>query len=100
MTKRQSRARNATSLIILLALIMGAVVPSFAATQRRRARRRTPARVARTAPPPVRYYTVAADQVIRVRMDSELTSRTARIGDRFSASVTEPVYGERGGEVV
>jgi len=79
---------------------MGAVVPSFAATQRRRARRRTPARVARTAPPPVRYYTVAADQVIRVRMDSELTSRTARIGDRFSASVTEPVYGESGVEVV
>ena len=79
---------------------MGAVVPSFAATQRRRARRRTPARVARTAPPPARYYTVAADQVIRVRMDSELTSRTARIGDRFSASVTEPVYGESGVEVV
>jgi len=98
--KRQVRARTAASLLVLLALIMGAVVPSFAATQRRRARRRTPARVARTAPPPVRYYTVAADQVIRVRMDSELTSRTARIGDRFSASVTEPVYGESGVEVV
>ena len=100
MIKRQVRARTAASLLVLLALIMGAVVPSFAATQRRRARRRTPARVARTAPPPVRYYTVAADQVIRVRMDSELTSRTARIGDRFSASVTEPVYGESGVEVV
>src|SRR5947209_9381635 len=39
---------------------------------------------------PVRYYTVAANQVIRVRMDSQLNSGTARIGDRFSASVTEP----------
>ncbi|PYS76148.1 MAG: hypothetical protein DMF66_16320 [Acidobacteria bacterium] len=50
--------------------------------------------------PPVRYYMVAANQVIRVRMDTELNSRTARIGDRFSASVTEPVYGENGVEVV
>jgi len=101
-TKRQGRARAATSLIVLLAIIMGSVVPSFAAPQRRRATRRRPAarRVARTAEPPVRYYTVAANQVIRVRMDSQLNSGTARIGDRFSASVTEPVYGESGVEVV
>ncbi|HEX3560130.1 MAG TPA: hypothetical protein VHU19_13060 [Pyrinomonadaceae bacterium] len=74
-------------------------VPSFAATQRRRTRRRRPARVVRTTPP-VRYYTVAANQVIRVRMDTQLNSGTARIGDRFSTSVTEPVYGENGVEVV
>jgi hypothetical protein len=97
---RQSKARNATSLVVLLAIILGTVVPSFAATQRRRTRRRTTHRVARTAPPPVRYYTVAADQVIRVRMDTELNSRTARIGDRFSTSVTEPVYGDNGVTVV
>jgi hypothetical protein len=48
----------------------------------------------------VRYYTVAANQVIRVRMDTQLNSGTARIGDRFSTSVTEPVYGENGVEVV
>jgi hypothetical protein len=48
----------------------------------------------------VRYFTVAADQVIRVRMDTELSSRTARVGDRFSTTVTEPVYGESGIEVV
>ena len=98
MIKRNGRARAATSLLVLLALILGTTVPSFAATQRRRVRRR-PARVVRTTPP-VRYYTVAANQVIRVRMDTELNSRTARIGDRFSASVTEPVYGENGVEVV
>ena len=74
-------------------------VPSIAATQRRRTRRRRPARVVRTIPP-VRYYTVAANQVIRVRMDTQLNSGTARIGDRFSTSVTEPVYGENGVEVV
>ena len=33
-------------------------------------------------------------------MDTELNSRTARVGDRFSTSVTEPVYGESGIEVI
>ena len=96
MLKRNSKARNATSLLVLLALMLGTIVPTFAATQRRRTRRRTRARVARPATPPVRYYTVPADTVMRARLDSELTSRTARIGDRFSATVTEPVYGENG----
>ena len=99
MINRQSKARNATSLVVLLAVILGTVVPSFAATQRRRTRRRTTSRVARTAPP-VRYYTVPANQVIRVRIDTELNSRTARIGDRFSTSVTEPVYGDNGVTVI
>jgi len=99
--KSNSRARTATSLLVLLAIIMGAAVPSFAAPQRRRSTRRRPAsRVARATTPPIRYYTVAANQVIRVRMDTQLNSGTARIGDRFSASVTEPVYGESGIEVV
>jgi hypothetical protein len=98
MTKNgKNLARRATNLLVLFALILGTVVPSFAATQRRRVRRRAPAsrRTTRTTPttPPLRYFTVPADTIIRVRMDTELNSRTARIGDRFSATVTEPVYG-------
>jgi hypothetical protein len=98
MTKNgKNLARRATNLLVLSALILGSVVPSFAATQRRRVRRRAPvARRARPTTPPVRYYTVPADHVIRVRMDTELNSRTARTGDRFSATVTEPVYGASG----
>ncbi|HVF43582.1 MAG TPA: hypothetical protein VM936_11255 [Pyrinomonadaceae bacterium] len=93
MTKNcKNLARRATNLLVLFALILGTVVPSFAATQRRRVRRRAP--VARRATtPPVRYFTVPADTIIRVRMDTELNSKTARTGDRFSATVTEPVYG-------
>ena len=79
-------------------MLMGSVIPSFAATQRRRTRRKAPVR--RVVTPPVRYFTVPADTVIRVRMDTELNSKTARVGDRFSTSVTEPVYGESGIEVV
>lgn len=91
--------RSAISFAILFAMILGTVVPSFAATQRRRTRRRTPVRRVVTTPA-ARYYTVAADHVIRVRMNEELSSKTARIGDRFTADVTEPVYGENGIEVI
>ena len=83
-------------------MALGTLVPADAAQRRRSTRRRAPVVRRPTAPvtPPVRYYTVAADQVIRVRMDTELNSSTARVGDRFSATVVEPVYGESGVEVV
>src|SRR5438105_621107 len=103
MTRNSRRfTLRATSFFVLLALILGTVVPSFAATQRRRTRHRRRTVVHRTVntEPAVRYFTVPANQVIRVRMDTELNSRTARVGDRFSASVTEPVYGESGIEVI
>lgn len=93
-----SSARRAVSVLILLAMIVGTVVPTFAQTRRPRLRRGT-----RTVRPVQRpsFYTVSADTVIRVRMNEELSSKTARVGDRFSAQVTEPVYGGSSGvEVV
>src|ERR687890_1341751 len=94
MTKNgKNLARRATNLLVLFALILGTVVPSFPATQRRRSTRRRATTARRATTPPVRYFTVPADTVIRVRMDTELNSKTARTGDRFSATVTEPVYG-------
>jgi hypothetical protein len=95
MTNGKSFARRATVLIALFALMLGAIVPD-ASAQRRRTRRpvrRTTTRTTVPAPPPLRYFTVPADTVIRVRMDTELNSKTARVGDRFSTTVTEPVYG-------
>ena len=71
--------------VVLLAFVAATVVPAFGDPQRRRRpRRRAPA---------VQYYTVAANQVIRVRLNESLTSKYARVGDRFSTNVTEPVYG-------
>ena len=94
MTKNgKNLARRATNLLVLFAIILGTVVPSFAATQRRRSTRRRAATTRRVTTPAVRYFTVPANTVIRVRMDTELNSKTARSGDRFSATVTEPVYG-------
>lgn len=86
-------ALRAASFLVLFAFVFGALVPAEAQ------RRRRPVR--RAATPAVRYFTVPADTVIRVRMDSQLSSKTARTGDRFSATVTEPVYGgESGLEVI
>ena len=100
MTKMNSRlvARTLTFLV-LLTLIAGSVF-DVSAQRRRRARRgRRP--VARVVTPAIQYYTVPTDTVIRVRMNESLNSGTARIGDRFTANVVEPVYGGSSGvEVV
>ena len=77
-------ARRTLCFIALLAFVAGSVVPVFGEPQRRR----TPRRRA----PVVQLYTVPADTVIRVRMDTQLNSKTARVGDRFTTTVTEPAY--------
>ena len=48
----------------------------------------------------VKYYAVPVDTVMRVRLNESLNSGTARVGDRFSSTVTEPVYGSGGVEVI
>jgi hypothetical protein len=85
---------RAASCLILIALIAGSVVPTFGSAQRRRTPRR------RAVAPRVVYYTVPTNTVIRVRMNEHLNSKTARIGDRFSTNVTEPVYANGGTEVI
>ncbi len=99
----QNVAQRALSLFAMLALVAGSVLPASA--QRRRTRptlhRRTTTRtVTRTTVEPVRYYTLNTDQTIRVRLESELNSRTARVGDRFATTVTEPVRSDSGAEVI
>ena len=76
--------RRTFCLIALLAFIAASAIPAFGEPQRRRTpRRRTPV---------VQLFTVPANTVIRVRMDSQLNSKTARVGDRFTTTVTEPGY--------
>ena len=98
MKTNKNLAQRALSLIALFAIIAATVVPATA--QRRRTRRpvRRPA-ATRTVTPPVRYHTLGADQTIRVRMDNELNSKTARVGDRFSTTTVDPVYAD-GVEVI
>jgi len=77
--------------LMLLLLMTGSTVESFGA--QRRTKRRRPA-------PKVVYYTVPTNTVIRVRMNDHLNSKTARVGDRFSTNVTEPVHSSNGTEVI
>ncbi|HEY0079483.1 MAG TPA: hypothetical protein VGB73_12800 [Pyrinomonadaceae bacterium] len=96
-------AQGAISLLVLIALMAGSVIDASAQRRRSprlRSRTRTTRTVTRTTVPARPLYTVPADTVIRVRMNEQLSSRTARIGDRFSANVTEPVYAGNGTEVI
>ena len=42
------------------------------------------------------YYSVDANQVMRVRLDDELNSEKARIGDTFTSTLVDPVYSKNG----
>lgn len=91
MTKMNTKlVQRSLSLFVLMILMAGVVFDVSAQTKRRK---RKPA-------PKIPYYTVAANTVIRVRLNEPLNSGTARIGDRFSANVTEPVHAGTGVEVI
>ncbi|HKO96787.1 MAG TPA: hypothetical protein VJU86_07345 [Pyrinomonadaceae bacterium] len=77
---------------VVIALLAMSVVPSFGSAQKRSTKRR--------AAPRIVYYSVPVNTVIRVRMNDQLNSKTARIGDRFSTTVEEPVYATGGTQVV
>lgn len=88
------------SIVPLLASVFaaGLVVDASAQTKKRRPVIRKASTVKR-APAP-RLYTVATGKRIRVRMNEELTSKTARVGDRFTVTVREPVYSTTGAVVI
>lgn len=93
MTKINTRlAQRALSFLVLMALMAVSVVPAFSQTRRTR---RNPRLGRYTRPVPARspaYYMVNANQIIRVRMEDTITSRSARVGDRFRTTVVDPVY--------
>ena len=90
-------------ILMLLALLsftsIAATVDVSAQTKRRPViKKRTV--VKRAVRPTARLYTVASGKRIRVRMNATISSKTARVGDRFSATVTEPVYSTNGVVVI
>jgi hypothetical protein len=54
----------------------------------------------RKAPPAPKMYAVDTGTRMRARMNQTLSSKTARVGDRFTANVTEPVYSSTGTLVI
>ena len=94
-----SATSKVTSLLVLFAIIAGSIVPAFAQTRRRPALRRggTTTAVRKATPvqpaqPAIRYHSVPADTVMRVRMNEKISSGNSRVGDRFTTTVVDPVY--------
>jgi hypothetical protein len=73
------RTRTMICVATLIAFALGAVNLTGAQTRRR----------------PV-YYSVPANTVMRVRIDTELNSEKARVGDTFSSTLVDPVYSKNG----
>ncbi len=85
-------AKAVASAAMMLALLSSIIVPAFGQTRRKPVIRRR-ATVRRVVPAVV-YHNVAAGEVIRVRLNQTITSETARVGDQFTTTVTEPVYAQ------
>jgi hypothetical protein len=85
--------------IILAALLAFGGVDTFAQTKKKTTTRKKPilkkttvTKPAVAVKPAVRLYTVEQGQTVRVRMNGNITSKTAKVGDTFTTTVTEPVY--------
>lgn len=87
-TKLILRAALGAALLIL----PGTHLSAASAPQRRRSAART-----RRAPA---VYTVAAGKALRVRLNGELDSEKARVGDTFTGTIVDPVYSSGGVLVV
>ena len=88
---KRNPAHSALSFLVLIALVAGSVLPAFG--QKRRVRRSPRlGRYTRPVAAQPTYRTVSANTVIRVRMNEEISSGNARIGDRFTTTVVDPVY--------
>lgn len=84
--------QRALSFLILMVFVAGSVMPAMA-QRRRTSRAPRISRASRTSLPPApRRHVVAADTIIRVRMNEKISSGSSRVGDRFTTTVVDPVY--------
>ena len=93
------RLLTASFPVMLLVLLIGAdAVPTLAQKRRPVLKRRPVAR--KVSPPANPLYSVETGTVIRARMNQTISSKTARVGNTFTATVTEPVYATNGAVVI
>jgi len=93
--KKISTIKIFTLLFVLV--FAGGAIESFAQTRRPALRKRTTVRKAAPAP---RLFSVPAGTRFRARINDDLSSKTSRVGQTFTATVTEPVYSSTGAIVV
>ncbi|HMS39951.1 MAG TPA: hypothetical protein PKE69_06990 [Pyrinomonadaceae bacterium] len=70
---------------------------SFAQTKKKPVIKKKPT-VKKPVPtkPVIKLYNVPVGQRMRVRINEEISSKTAKVGDTFTNNVTEPVYSDSG----
>src|SRR5262249_39510490 len=86
---------NFLALVITLFLVGGMVSTASAQVRKKPVLKKAPAK--KPAPKPVvKYYSIPVGEVIHVKMNETLSSKTAKIGDTFTTRTVEPVYGSTG----
>ena len=83
---------SAFALMALLAVSFAS--PDISAQTKRRPVVRKKTVTKRVVTP--KFYTVTGGKRLHVRMNETISSKSARIGDRFTATVTDPVYSSNG----
>lgn len=84
----------------LLALLLMFGVGSAIAQRKPVIKRKPVVRKKVVTKPAIPVYTVASGTVIRSRMNGTISSKTAKVGDTFAVTVTEPVYSTDGTVVI
>lgn len=94
----KTRLLNPKFVIALLALLLlGSSIDTLAQRRKPVLHRRTVTRKVVTAPS---LYAVPAGTTLRVRINQTVNSKTARIGDRVTGTVVDPVYSSNGALVI
>jgi hypothetical protein len=94
---------SGAAILMIVALVAAAVDPVLGQTRRKPRLRKTSRTTRKVQPVPTPdpvYYSVNAGQLIRVQLNQTITSETARVGDQFSTTVVNPIYGGGGVELV
>jgi hypothetical protein len=94
--------RRVASLFFFFVLTAAALVPAYSQTRRPPLGPRHPFPAVKATPPEgttARYYTIRANNVVRVRINERISSGSAKVGDSFKTTVVHPVY-VNGAEVI
>src|SRR5207253_10149951 len=86
------RIFNTKNMVGFLAIMLLAGVGDTLAQRRRPVLRHKAVVKKRAVARAMPVYTVGAGTIMRVRMNNTISSKTSRVGDTFTTTVTEPVY--------
>jgi len=93
------RLINIISMLAIIAATIGIGSATVFAQKKKPVLKRKPV-AAKADVPAEKLFSVAAGSTIRVRLNSTLSSKTAKAGNTFMVTVTEPVYSNTGVVVI